>query len=339
MGARSFEIRGNLESEYPDVFTREAMAAIEVLSKLDAERKAVLAGRTARRAARSRNKERIDFLDPSATIGANQHQGSGCARRQFHRHRDPRRPAAGSGFKAPARPPSRMRRSKRASATSPMRCCPAPTAGCSTARTRSARSATMSLDNQRNLKLAIHRDPVFMKVAEQVAGEMNAVGTGFLRHARSSTTGKSSSTSRPRSSAPAACTSTTATSATSSGAGFSASIVDATLYIVNNHRRLREDGVLAGSLPAQDPDRRGGRAVERHPLGARTAPRPAGRHHQGLRARRAGRSVFPADGDSRRPRASTSSASTPAAGTTSTASPTPWPGTRNSSTRTSTPSR
>src|SRR4029450_2133590 len=33
--------------------------------------------------------------------------------------------------------------------------------------------SSMSLDNQRNLKLAIQRDPVFLKVAEQVAGEMN----------------------------------------------------------------------------------------------------------------------------------------------------------------------
>src|SRR5207244_3307033 len=33
--------------------------------------------------------------------------------------------------------------------------------------------STMSLDNQRNLKLAIQHDPVFMKVVEQVAGEMN----------------------------------------------------------------------------------------------------------------------------------------------------------------------
>ena len=40
--------------------------------------------------------------------------------------------------------------------------------------------STMSLDNQRNLKLAIHRDPVFMKVAEQVAGEMNQWAQGFF---------------------------------------------------------------------------------------------------------------------------------------------------------------
>ena len=40
--------------------------------------------------------------------------------------------------------------------------------------------ATMSLDNQRNLKLAISKDPVFLKVAEQVAAEMNKWSTGFF---------------------------------------------------------------------------------------------------------------------------------------------------------------
>src|SRR5215470_13376709 len=68
MGTRSFEIRGSLESEYQDVFTREAVEALEALAKFDTDRKAVLAARTARRAARFRNKERIKFLDPGATI-------------------------------------------------------------------------------------------------------------------------------------------------------------------------------------------------------------------------------------------------------------------------------
>ena len=42
--------------------------------------------------------------------------------------------------------------------------------------------ATMSLDNQRNLKLAIERDPVFTTVAQQVAGEMNQWAHGFFGH-------------------------------------------------------------------------------------------------------------------------------------------------------------
>jgi malate synthase len=101
--------------------------------------------------------------------------------------------------------------------------------------------STMSLDNQRNLKLAIHRDPRFMAVAERVAAEMNKWAAGFFgkpiisdwrkqldfttkmfrarglhlddRHVRNA-----------------------------DGSGFSASIVDATLYIVNNHKRLIESG-------------------------------------------------------------------------------------------------
>ena len=39
--------------------------------------------------------------------------------------------------------------------------------------------SAMSLDNQRNLKLAIHKQPIFLKVAEQVAKEMNQWALGF----------------------------------------------------------------------------------------------------------------------------------------------------------------
>src|SRR6516164_21812 len=68
MAARRLEIRGNLESAYSDVFTPEAVAALEALAGLDADRKAVMAARIGRRAARARNEQRIAFLDPQATI-------------------------------------------------------------------------------------------------------------------------------------------------------------------------------------------------------------------------------------------------------------------------------
>jgi len=99
----------------------------------------------------------------------------------------------------------------------------------------------MSLDNQRNLKLAIQRDPVFTKVAEQVAGEMNNWAQGFFGRPIINDWKKQLDF-------------TTRIFRTRGlhlddrhvrhvgGAGFSASIVDATLYIVNNHRRLRESG-------------------------------------------------------------------------------------------------
>jgi malate synthase len=100
---------------------------------------------------------------------------------------------------------------------------------------------SMSLDNQRNLKLAIRKDPVFMQAAEQVAGEMNAWALKFFnrkivdnwqeqldfttkifrarglhlddRHIRDQ-----------------------------NGVALSASIVDVTLYVVNNYRQLQDAG-------------------------------------------------------------------------------------------------
>ena len=149
--------------------------------------------------------------------------------------------------------------------------------------------ATMSLDNQRNLKLAIHRDPLFLTAAEQVAGEMNAWADGFLgrpivndwREQLDFTT----RIFRPR-----GLHLDDRHIRHADGDGFSASIVDVALYIVNNHERMRGVGLVAGAVSAEDPDGRGSGAVERHPRRARSAPRPAGGHDQGLRAGRADRS-------------------------------------------------
>src|SRR5262245_40163817 len=68
MAARKLEIRDNLENAYADVFTPEALAALEALAGLDTDRKAWMAARIERRAARARNKQPIEFLDPQATI-------------------------------------------------------------------------------------------------------------------------------------------------------------------------------------------------------------------------------------------------------------------------------
>ena len=190
----------------------------------------------------------------------------------------PARPAAAvdSGHR-PGRQAERAGRDA-ASATSPTRCCRAPTAGCSTARTRSARSSTMSLDNQRNLKLAIHRDPRVPEGRRAGRRRDEHVGAGVLRPRRSSTTGGSSSTSRRRSSARAACTSTIATSATPTARASPRR---------SSTRRCTSSTTTSGcatpasslvAVPAEDPDRRRSGAVERHPLGARdstSACRPA----------------------------------------------------------------
>src|SRR5687768_17431852 len=66
--ARALEIRGNLQSEYRDVYTDAALAALEALATLDKERQALMRARIERRNNRARNKQRITFLDPNATI-------------------------------------------------------------------------------------------------------------------------------------------------------------------------------------------------------------------------------------------------------------------------------
>src|SRR5947209_4049941 len=68
MAARKLEIRGDLEAAYADVLTPEAVAALEALAGLDADRKALMAARIERRAERARLGQRLRFLDPHTTI-------------------------------------------------------------------------------------------------------------------------------------------------------------------------------------------------------------------------------------------------------------------------------
>src|SRR5262245_28303262 len=179
MGTRSFEIRGNLESEYQDVFTPEALEALEALSKLDADRKALLAARTARRAQRFRNKERIKFLDPSSTIGRTNIKVQDARDGNFIGSEIPadlrRQWIQGTG--PAAKPNSPVDKSIRNIAYALL-------SGADgwmfDGEDALGQISSMSLDNQRNLKLAIHRDKVFMKTAEQVAAEMNEWGKGFF---------------------------------------------------------------------------------------------------------------------------------------------------------------
>ena len=102
--------------------------------------------------------------------------------------------------------------------------------------------STMSLDNQRNLKLAIHRDPVFMRSRRTSGGRDEPVGAWLLRAPDHQRLEDSSSTSRPRSFRARGLHLDDRHVRHAGGGGFSASIVDATLYVVNNHRRLRESG-------------------------------------------------------------------------------------------------
>jgi malate synthase len=236
----ALEFRKTVRSDYPDVITEDAVRVMATLVPFDAARKQLMAARIERRAERARKKERIGFLDPNVTIG-----------RTSIRVKD----ARDGHFVGPAIPRDLQRQWIQGTG-------PAARPGASVeiglrnvayallsgadgwmfdGEDALGQVSTMSLDNQRNLKLAIHRDAKFLAVAEQVAAEMNKWAQGFLgqpiisdwkaqldfttkiyrarglhlddRHVRHV-----------------------------DGSGFSASIADAALYIVNNHQQLFESG-------------------------------------------------------------------------------------------------
>jgi malate synthase len=234
------KIRGNLKNEYRDVYTPAALAALEALEALDVDRKAAMDARIRRRTERARKKERIAFLDPMATIGRTGIKVQDARDGNFVGSEIPadlqRQWIQGTG--PAARPNSTVEQSIRNVAYALL-------SGADgwmfDGEDALGQISTMSLDNQRNLKLAIDRDPVFMKAAEKIAGEMNQWGTGFFGHpiiddwkTQLDFTTKIFRARGLHLDDRHVCL--------DNGEGFSASIVDTTLYIVNNHRQLRENG-------------------------------------------------------------------------------------------------
>jgi malate synthase len=101
--------------------------------------------------------------------------------------------------------------------------------------------ATMSLDNQRSLQLAIHRDPLFLKVAEEVSREMNQWAKGFFGRETITDWRKQLDFTTKIFRARGLHLDDRHVRRTDGG-GFSASITDMALYVTNNHQRLRDTG-------------------------------------------------------------------------------------------------
>src|SRR4051794_12656537 len=240
MAERTLEIRGNLQHAYADVYTPEVVAALEALAGLDADRKALMAARLERRAARARNQERIAFLDPLATIARTRIKVADARAGAFTGAPIPddlkRQWIQGTG--PAAKPNAPVETSIRNVAYALL-------SGADgwmfDGEDALGQVSTMSLDNQRNLKLAFQRDPVFLKVAEQVAGEMNKWAQGFFGHPIIHDWKKQLDFTTRIFRARGLHLDDRHVRHTG-GASFSASIVDAALYVVNNHRRLREAG-------------------------------------------------------------------------------------------------
>ena len=100
---------------------------------------------------------------------------------------------------------------------------------------------TMSLDNQRNLRVAIARDESFLKVAEQVADEMNAWAKSFFGRTIIDDWQKQLDFTTIIFRARGLHLDDRHIKA-ADGSGFSASIADLAMYVVHNHAALRGRG-------------------------------------------------------------------------------------------------
>src|SRR5687767_14082117 len=173
------EIRRNLESSYADVYTKNAIDSLKSLAGFDRDRKDLMKARIERRGARARNRKRIEFLDPQARIPRTGLTVQDARTGNFDGSEIPadlqRQWIQGTG--PAAKPNTPVDRSIRNVAYALL-------SGADgwmfDGEDALGQVSTMSLDNQRNLKLAIHRDAVFKNAAGQVAAEMNQWSAGFL---------------------------------------------------------------------------------------------------------------------------------------------------------------
>lgn len=233
-------IRPQVQALYPDVYTPEVLTALSVLSPFNQRIKAVMNERMERRAARQKQHQRIAFLNPESLIPGTTTKVQDARDGKFEGAVIPadlqRQWIQGTG---PAAKPNAPVESSIRNVVYAL------LSGADgwmfDGEDALGQITTMSLDNQRNLKLAIHKDPLFLRVAEGVATEMNRWAESFLgrptiqnwqeqldfttkifrarglhlddRHIRDA-----------------------------DGVAMAASIVDLTLYVVNNYQALQRAG-------------------------------------------------------------------------------------------------
>jgi malate synthase len=233
----TLEFRAGVTQAYSDVYSPAALAALGALAGFDADRKAVMAARLRRRAERARSGQRIAFLDPAAPLARTGLTAGDARAGRFHGGDIPaalcRQWIQGTG--PGARPRAALEASLRNVAYALL-------SGADgwmfDGEDALGQVDTMALDNQRNLRLAIARDPVFLRVAEPVAAEMNEWAEGFLGHPIIDDWRRQLDFTtvifRPR-----GLHLDDRHVRWPDGTGFAASIVDAALYVANNHAALR----------------------------------------------------------------------------------------------------
>jgi malate synthase len=234
------QIRDNLASDYSDIYTTEVLDAIAFMAHFNVEQKRMMNERTRRRAARIGERRAITFLDPAATIKGTSISVQDARDGRFVGAVIPgdlqRQWLQGTG--PAAKPNSPVEANLRNVAYALL-------SGADgwmfDGEDALGQVTTMSLDNQRSLKLAIARDPLFLEVAEQVAGEMNAWARSFFdREIISDWRNQLDFTTKIFR---ARGLHLDDRHLRLDGQSFSASIVDMSLYVVNNYKAL----LMAGS--------------------------------------------------------------------------------------------
>ena len=237
---RDLSVRAEIAQRYADVLTPAAWRALEALAPLDDDRKRLMRERIERRAARARAGQRIEFLDASLTIPGTSLTVRDARAGRFDGSEIPtdlqRQWIQGTG---PAtRPRSDLAAGLRNVAYALL-------SGADgwmfDGEDALGQVETMSLDNHRNLKLAFASDPQFLDVAERVATEMNSWARETLGR-ETITDWRAQLAFTTRIFRARGLHLVDRHVRDRDGKHLSASIVDAALYIVNNHEVLRAEG-------------------------------------------------------------------------------------------------
>lgn len=233
-------IRPGLEAAYPDVYTPECLHALAELLHFNGRIKAAMEARLQRRAERFAQQQLIGFLDPASLI-----PGTGILVQDARDGRFEGAPIPADlkrqwiqGTGPAAKPDTPVDRSIRNVAYALL-------SGADgwmfDGEDALGQTSSMSLDNQRNLKLAYSKDPVFMEVAASVAGEMNRWAAGFLGK-EIITDWESQLRFTTRLFRPRGLHLDDRHLADADGNAIAASLVDTILYVVNNYRSFQADG-------------------------------------------------------------------------------------------------
>jgi len=233
-------IRNNLQQTYSDIYTAEALEALSTLAHFNDEIKEAMAARMERRRQRHQNKQRITFLDPETTIPRTNIKVKDARAGNFEGATIPpdlqRQWIQGTG--PAAKPNATIASSIRNVAYALL-------SGADgwmfDGEDALGQTDTMSLDNQRNLKMAMRKDQVFMKAAEKVAGEMNHWSMDFFgRNSISNWQQQLNFTTKIFRARGLHLDDRHIRDA--KGVAMAASLVDMTLYVVNNYETLQKAG-------------------------------------------------------------------------------------------------